>query len=82
MAEIPRNQSEQNKHLSKILRNLRRKPTRIAEGESSFSEKAEQTFHGIWVVIKVILIIPFLVLVIFGAIFLIGWIIEIFSRII
>ncbi len=81
MAEIPENQSERRSQLLGMLRHLRRRSPRIVEGESRFSERAQQTLHGIWLVIKIILLIPVVVLVVLGSIYLVMVIIEIFSRV-
>ncbi len=81
MAEIPKNQSERRGQLLGMLRHLRRRSPRIVEGGSRFSEKAEQTVHGIWLLIKIILLIPVVVLVVLGAIYLVSVIIQLFSRV-
>ena len=81
MAEIPENQSERRGELLGMLRHLRRRSPRIVEGQSRFSEKAQQTLYGIWLLMKIILLIPLVVLVIFGSIYLVMVIIEIFSKV-
>lgn len=81
MAEIPENQSERRGQLLGMLRHLRRRSPRIVVGESRFSERAQQTVHGIWLLIKIILLIPLVVLVVLTSIYLVSVIIEIFSRV-
>jgi len=81
MAEIPENQSERRGQLLGMLRHLRRRSPRIVEGESRFSEKAQQAVHGIWLLIKIILLIPLVVLVVLASIYLVKIIIEIFSKV-
>ena len=80
MTEIPPNESERRRELLGMLQHLRRRSPRIVEGESQFSERGQQTVHGIWVLIKIILLIPLLVLVALGSIFLVVKIIELFSN--
>lgn len=79
MAEVPRNLSDRSREISEMLSHLRRRAPRIVEGESRFSERFRQAFYGIWLVIKVILLIPVLVLAFLGAIFLVMKIVEFFS---
>ena len=81
MTEIPENQSERRGQLLGMLRHLRRRSPRIVEGGSRFSEKAEQIRHGILLVITIILLIPVIVLVVLGAIYLVSVIIQLFSRV-
>lgn len=81
MAEIPENQSERRGQLLGMLGHLRRRSPRIVEGESRFSEKAQQTVHGVWLLIKIILLVPLVVLVVLASIYLVKIIIEIFSRV-
>ena len=81
MAEIPENESERRGQLLEMLRHLRRRSPRTLEGESRFSEKAQQAVHGILLLIKIILLIPVIVLVVLGAIYLVSVIIQLFSRV-
>lgn len=81
MTEIPENQSDRRNRLLEMLRHLRRRSPRIIEGESRFSEKAQQAVHGILLVMKIILLIPVVVLVILASIYLVKIIIELFSKV-
>ena len=79
MVEIPRNQSDRSHEISEMLGHLRRRAPRIVEGESQLSEIAHKAFYGIWLMIKVILLVPVFVLALLGSIFLVRKIVEFFS---
>lgn len=64
---------------SRVLGLLRRRPPNLSEGESEVSVRIRQTIGGVWMLIRLIVLLPLLLLVILGTVILILKIISLFG---
>ena len=64
---------------SRILGLLRRRPPNLSEGENGIMGRIRQAIGGVWLLIRLIVLIPLLLLVILGTVILIIKIISLFG---
>jgi len=64
---------------SRVLGLLRRRPPNLSEGENEVMGRIRQAIGGVWLLIRLIVLIPLLLLVILGTVLLILKIISLFG---
>jgi len=64
---------------SRVLGLLRRRPSNLSEGENGIIGRIRQAIGGVWLLIRLIVLIPLLLVVILGTVILILKIIYLFG---